>query len=220
MGRYYRKRYYRRSSKLGNLIKLFFVGVLLVFSAPVLVAYIIEFALLVWFIKWLFKKWREKQAYSDFRNEIEMVTEEVQKEDEITHNVPYKKKSFLMTRAEYNFDKVLREAVNGKYEIERQVLLSRLVEPTTENLTDYKTGRKFNPDRSKIDKKTIDFVLYNKAGYTPYLAIELDDSSHLRADRKERDTFVEEVLSSVDIRLVRIKNAHSYDLETIAELIK
>jgi hypothetical protein len=134
-------------------------------------------------------------------------------------SLPYRKKESLMTEAESNFNKVLREVVGDKYEIERQVVLSSFIESTTEDFVDYKTGRKFNPYRSKIDKKTIDFVLFDKADYTAHVAIELDDRSHERADRVERDTLVEDVLSHVGIRLVRIKTAYEYNREEIAALI-
>jgi hypothetical protein len=45
------------------------------------------------------------------------------------------------------------------------------------------------PERSRVDAAT----------FAPCLAVELDDSSHLRADRRERDAFVDEVLASVGI---------------------
>lgn len=122
---------------------------------------------------------------------------------------PYHKKQYFMTAAEYAFFKVLQEAVQDKYFIVPQVTLS--------NLVDVNDGYKWNKSyRSKIDKKSVDFVLFNKAGYTPYLAIELDDSSHSRSDRMERDDFVQNVLQRTGIRLERVKNAYSYSAHDIA----
>ena len=121
---------------------------------------------------------------------------------------PYHKRNYFMTAAEYAFFKVLQEAVQDKYYIVPQVTLS--------NLVDVNDGYKWNKSyRSKIDKKSVDFVLFNKAGYTPCLAIELDDSTHSRGDRMQRDDFVQNVLKRVGIRLERIKNAGSYKVETI-----
>ena len=152
-----------------------------------------------------------KKKLPDVQAEIQPIPETHFEENEHEKEVylPYRKKTFLLTRAEYNFDKVLTEVVQDKYYIGRQVALSSIVEVTST----------YKPYKSKIDKKTIDFVLFNKAGYTPYLAIELDDSSHLRFDRIERDRFVEEVLSKAGIRIVRIKNAYHYDASKIIELI-
>lgn len=126
--------------------------------------------------------------------------------------LPYRKKQFLMTKAEYAFNKVLEEAVGDRYYIGRQVLLADLVEV----IDSYKWNKSY---RSKIDKKTIDFVLFNKAGYTPYLAIELDDSTHSQINRMERDRFVEAVFQRVGIRLERVKNAYSYNKMEIAGLL-
>jgi hypothetical protein len=156
----------------------------------------------------------DKKVSLEIQNEIQQVQPlpEVhfeEKEEEKEVYLPYKKKSFLLTKAEYNFDKVLTEAVKDRYYIGRQVLLSSIVEVTST----------YKPYRSKIDKKTIDFVLFNKAGYTPYLAIELDDSSHSRWDRIKRDEFVQDVLNRAGIKLERVKNAYSYNLDEIAKLI-
>lgn len=126
--------------------------------------------------------------------------------------LPYRKKQFLMTKAEYAFNKVLEEAVGDRYYISRQVPLSNLVEV----IDSYKWNKAY---RSKIDKKTLDFVLFDKNGYTPYLAIELDDSSHSRLDRQERDRFVTNVLQRAGIRLERVKNAYNYDIQQITGLL-
>jgi hypothetical protein len=125
---------------------------------------------------------------------------------------PYHRRRYFMTAAEYAFFKVLQEAVQDKYFIVPQVTLS--------NLVDVNDGYKWNKSwRSKIDKKSVDFVLFNKAGYTPYLAIELDDSTHSQSERMERDDFVQNVLQRVGIRLERVKNAYKYDLQQIAGLL-
>lgn len=159
----------------------------------------------------LYKTRIDKKVITDIQTEIQPLPEVhfEEKEEEKEVYLPYKKKSFLLTKAEYNFDRVLTEAVKDKYYIGRQVPLSSIVEVTST----------YKPYRSKIDKKTIDFVLFNKAGYTPYLAIELDDLSHSRWDRIQRDEFVQDVLKRADIRLERVKNAYSYNVEEISKMV-
>lgn len=154
----------------------------------------------------------EKRVSPDIKLEVEAIPEVHfdEKEEEKEVYLPYKKKSFLLTKTEYNFDRILTEIVADKYYIGRQVPLSSIVEVTSS----------YKPYRSKIDKKTIDFVLFNKAGYTPHLAIELDDPSHLRWDRIERDEFVHDVLKKADIRLIRIKSAYVYDKVGLSFLVK
>ncbi len=134
--------------------------------------------------------------------------------DEVEHieHYPYHRRQYLMSAAEYDFFKVLQEAVHDSYYIVPQVVLSNLVDVND----NYKWNKSF---RSKIDKKTIDFVLFNKAGYTPYLAIELNDRSHLHSDRMERDEFVSEVLSTAGIKLITIPNSSSYNVSEIISTI-
>ena len=134
--------------------------------------------------------------------------EEIQKQ-----YLPYRKKQFLMTTSEYKFFQVLDKAVDNKYCIVPQVVLADIVEI----LDGYKWNKSY---RSKIDKKTLDFVLFNKNGYTPYMVIELDDKSHERPDRVNNDHFKDEILKKVGIKLVRIKTAYNYNVEEITKIIK
>lgn len=128
-------------------------------------------------------------------------------------DLPYVKKESLMTEAEYNFFKVLEEAVKDKYYIVPQVQLSNLVEVEKDKKWEYSL-------RNKIDRKSVDFVLFNKENFTPHLVIELDDSSHLREDRKIRDNFVDSVLNKVGIKIVHIKTSHIYDSNELFKLLK
>ncbi|TWT86779.1 hypothetical protein Mal64_36090 [Pseudobythopirellula maris] len=56
------------------------------------------------------------------------------------------------------------------------------------------------------------------------MAIELDDASHRRKSRMERDAFVDSVFEQIGIPLVHIKAARSYDVRelhtTLCEALK
>lgn len=160
---------------------------------------------------WFYRTRVEKRVSPDIKLEVESIPDVhfEEKEEEKEIYLPYKKKSFLLTKTEYNFDKVLTEIVGDKYYIGRQVPLSSIVEVTST----------YKPYRSKIDKKTIDFVLFNKAGYTPHLAIELDDPSHFRWDRIKRDEFVQDVLSKAGIKLIRIQSSYDYKKDELVKVI-
>lgn len=56
---------------------------------------------------------------------------------------------------------------------------------------------------NKVKSKHVDFVLCNEKLVVEYI-IELDDSTHERKDRKERDKFVDEVLSAVGYKIIHI----------------
>lgn len=51
------------------------------------------------------------------------------------------------------------------------------------------------------------------------LAIELDDFTHEREDRKARDIEVERILQNAELPLLRIKNIENYNVQKIKEEI-
>ena len=116
-----------------------------------------------------------------------------------------------MTPSELQYFKVLQDKYGKDHYVIPQVVLSSIVD------VDLPRTRRFyyayKGYRSRIDKKTIDFVIFDKINFTPVLAIELDDPSHELLKRKERDAFVNGVTERVGLRIVHIKTAYSYDLE-------
>jgi len=126
--------------------------------------------------------------------------------------LPYVKRYCLMTNAELNFFKVLQKAVQDKYYIVPQVQLSKLIEVERRRKWQYSYT-------NMIDRKSVDFVLFNKENFKPYLVIELDDRSHYRWDRIRRDNFVDEVLNRVGIRIKHIKNSYQYNIDEITRII-
>ncbi|MDE2040977.1 MAG: DUF2726 domain-containing protein [Patescibacteria group bacterium] len=56
-----------------------------------------------------------------------------------------------------------------------------------------------------IDEKSVDFVLCRKEDLYPVLAIELDDRSHERPDRQQRDREVERILDGSGLPLLRLR---------------
>ena len=121
--------------------------------------------------------------------------------------LPYVKKPYLMTNAEREFFKVLHLAEQDKYYIVPQVQLSKIVE--------VEKGNWHYEYKNKINLKSVDFVLFDREYFTPQIVIELDDSSHSRLDRQERDSFVDSVMQKTGIKIVHIKTALTYSQEEI-----
>ena len=72
---------------------------------------------------------------------------------------------------------------------------------------------------NKIKSKSVDFaVVDNKYNYK--LFIELDDYTHNRKDRIERDKFVNEIFKEHELKLKRIKVKNNYNLEELEKIIK
>ena len=124
----------------------------------------------------------------------------------------YVKKNYLMSKAEHEFFKILQEAVKGNYYIVPQVQLSKIIE--VNKYEHYK--RKYV---NKIDRKSVDFVLFNKEYFTPYMVIELDDTSHMLPMRENRDNFIDSILNRVGIKIIHMKNEPKYDLRVISDTI-
>ncbi len=68
-----------------------------------------------------------------------------------------------------------------------------------------------------ISQKHVDFLICRNDDWMPMMGIELDDSSHERADRKKRDMFVNAVFASAGVPLLRI---HVREIDRIEQLVQ
>lgn len=126
--------------------------------------------------------------------------------------LPYQKRDSLITKAELRFYKSLQKAVMDDFEIFAMVRIADLlkVEPNLPN------HRKW---LNKILAKHIDFVLCDPGSLQPLVCIELDDPSHNRPDRIERDIFVNKAFESAGLPLLRIPTQPNYLSREIREMI-
>lgn len=126
--------------------------------------------------------------------------------------LPYDKHPFLLSKAERSFFGVLEKAVGGSYRIFAKVRLADLIKvrSNTESRQSY-----FN----KIQAKHIDFVLCDPDYISPVAAVELDDSSHNKQSRKDRDQFVDDALSAAGLPIIRFRVKKSYFHQEVAATI-
>ncbi len=126
----------------------------------------------------------------------------------VEEKYPFKKKEFLLNIPERKFFEALLQKIPVNYVVYPQVVLSSVIQ--------YSGDRKlFRQNQTKINKKTLDFVIFEKEYLKPIMAIEYDGSTHDREDRKERDEFVNNALTQVGIKVVHIKHFQSMDLDSI-----
>jgi len=112
---------------------------------------------------------------------------------EKSEDLPYVLKRYLMSKAERSFFGVLEQVTDSsKYYLFPQVSLGNLVD------VEKGTGS-YQTFHNKVDRKSVDFVLCDRSALSPVLAVELDDVSHERKDRQERDAFVDGVLAKVGL---------------------
>jgi very-short-patch-repair endonuclease len=127
--------------------------------------------------------------------------------------LPYVKNNYLMTKAEHEFFKVLQQVVQDKYYIVPQVQLSKVIRVNKYEKFKYKYS-------NMIDRKSVDFVLFEKETFSPYLVIELDEESHQLPKREDRDHFVNAIMKKTGLRIEHIKTAYQYDISEITRLVK
>ena len=126
--------------------------------------------------------------------------------------LPYIVRPRLVTKSELKFYRALQKAALDEFELFAMVRIADLitVAPQTAN------RRKW---LNKILAKHVDFVLCEPQTLVPSLAIELDDATHQRPDRMERDEFVEHAFESAGLPLLRIPVDKDYDSKSLRDLI-
>lgn len=114
-----------------------------------------------------------------------------------TEYYPYQKK-YLLTKNEWYFYKKLKPIIdNYNLQIIAKIRLADIVEVKQNNKGQWQAL--FN----KIKSKHIDFAIVKKDNFEIKYLIELDDTSHNRIDRIERDEFVNELCFKTGYKLIR-----------------
>ena len=129
------------------------------------------------------------------------------------NKLPYRKKDYLLTAAERSFYEVLRSILGDQLDVFAKVRLLDLVylPKGTENRQSH---------TNRVMSKHVDFLLCEQQNVSPLLVIELDDSSHERDDRAERDAFVNGVLGAAGLPILHVAAKRSYAPNELAEMIQ
>ena len=118
------------------------------------------------------------------------------------HTYHYKKRENFLTKHELGFYRRLCNAVhsNRNVVVFSKVRLADIIEPKF-------SGSNWQAQFNKIQAKHVDFLLCDATDVQPILVIELDDRSHDRPDRRERDAFVDRALSQAGIPILHVRNS-------------
>ena len=132
--------------------------------------------------------------------------------DESAVQKSYRKKSAYISPAEREFLYVLRSLVGARYEVCVQAPLVAVVDKVS--------GGAFRNELFRV----VDYLIADAQTCEPLLLVELNDASHNRADRKERDRKVAEICASARIPLVAFTLEQARDAvfvrKTIHKLLK
>ncbi len=134
-------------------------------------------------------------------------TKKITNENTKTYNTYFYKRGKLLTNNELKFYKILKEITkNYNYNIFTQVVLYEIVR------------NKEIMDFNKIKSKSIDFVITDENSKI-LVCIELDDNTHNRKKRIERDTFINELFKDLNIKLLRIPVKEYYNIQEMEKII-
>ncbi|MCA9189501.1 MAG: DUF2726 domain-containing protein [Pirellulaceae bacterium] len=124
--------------------------------------------------------------------------------------LPYELRASLLTAAEQRFYGVLLGAIGDRCVLLAMVRLADIIRVAP-------GAAQRQSWQNRIHAKHIDFVLCDTETFEPTLAIELDDRSHQRADRIERDAFIEQALSDAGLPLLRIPVQRDYSAAVVRQ---
>ena len=116
---------------------------------------------------------------------------------------PYRKKSAIMSPNEQEFYHALLRASGDDFDVFAMVRLADVISVA-------KGAPQRQSWQGRINSKHIDFLLCDRDTQEAVLAIEVDDRSHQRRDRQERDYFVDRAFDAALLPLMRVEATRSY----------
>jgi len=131
--------------------------------------------------------------------------------DKAAPKAVYESQDSLFTPAERNFLMVLQRVCTSNYAIYGKVRLADLLR-VRKGMPNDEWRRAFN----KISAKHVDYVLCDPVTLAVRCVVELDDASHKRQDRSDRDTFLDSALKEAGIPIMRVRARASYKLDEVA----
>jgi very-short-patch-repair endonuclease len=125
---------------------------------------------------------------------------------------PYGKRDAFLSPAELSFFRVMKSELPEEWNLIAKVNLA--------DLFFVRMPHRNRAARNRIDRKHVDFVICDAATMEPLLGIELDDASHNRHDRVERDAFVDRVFEAAGLPLLHVKAARTYQPALLTSMVR
>tara|TARA_B110000503_G_scaffold18482_2_gene27237 strand:- start:181 stop:903 length:723 start_codon:yes stop_codon:yes gene_type:complete len=119
--------------------------------------------------------------------------------------LPYRKQDTFLTPAERSFFGVLQLAIKSRLLIFAKVRVADIL-ATTKNLSNSERQSAFN----KIKAKHFDFVLCHPDNLDVLCVLELDDKSHKKASRQQRDEFLDSACEAASVPLIHFQAKAAY----------
>lgn len=126
--------------------------------------------------------------------------------------LPYRQRDDFLSAAEFSFYRVLTAGIGSSYVICPKVNLADIFLVVN--------SEKSQSYRNKIDRKHVDFLLCDSVSMKPILGVELDDKSHARRDRQDRDEFVDQVFKVAGLPILHVTAATGYNPQILADQVR
>lgn len=125
----------------------------------------------------------------------------------------YEKKPYLFDNvSEFELFKILVELFGDDYFVFPQVHYSHLVKPKRAGWGEERRLR------SRIDRKSADFVFCDREKVIPRLVVELDGKVHSYTSKRERDEFVNELMKTTGLPIIHL-NPDNLDKDSLKKEI-
>lgn len=128
-------------------------------------------------------------------------------------NLPYKRRDDFLSAVELHFYRSLAMHLENKAVICPKVGVKELV------FINNGVGKDYMKFFNYIAKKHIDFVLCDARNMQVICAVELDDKSHQKESRKQRDDFIDQVFVTAQIPLFHVKAQSGYTKNDIINIL-
>ena len=122
--------------------------------------------------------------------------------------LPYRVRDDFLSTPELSFYRVLQTVIGGRATIFTKVGLGDVFYVARPNEN--------HNYRNRIAQKHVDFIVCDIQTLKPLFAVELDDASHQRADRQERDAFVDQVFQAASLPLAHVAAQREYSVHDLA----
>lgn len=133
------------------------------------------------------------------------------KGESATEVFPYRLRDDFLSPTEFSFFKVLSSILGARFVVQSKVRLADIffVPRPNENVVYF----------NKIAQRHLDFLVCDAVTMKPLLGIELDDTTHQRGRRQERDEFVAKVFQAAGLPLLRFPAQREYNPREVAAQI-
>ncbi len=129
------------------------------------------------------------------------------KNSQKTEDFPYRLRDDFLSPAEFSFYKVLSATLGTRFTIQSKVRLADIFFVANPN----KNISFFN----RIAQRHLDFLICDSVTMKPLMGIELDDSSHKKSERQEKDSFLNDVFQAANFPIIRFPVQREYNSNEI-----